>query len=414
MADQKNIVILGSSYAGFNVAHYLLRHAISKLADPASYKIVLVSPSSTYYCRPASPRALITASAFPQEDLFKPIEPCFSRYPAENFQFVHGKAMKWDTDARTVVVELMDGKGTETLTYYSLLVGTGSSTPSPMMGVHDGDAALKKSWEAFRSVLPSAKHIVIAGGGPTGIETAAELGEHLNGKPGWFAGPNKSPKVQITVVTAGDHVLPYLRSSIADKAEPLLARVGVNVVKGVKVESVSPPDAGYKGNVASKATVTLANGKTIDADLYIPSTGYMPNTSFVPPQLLASDGRIKTDSATLRVPGAGERVYALGDCSDYARQAIHLLLEAIPIASNNMKRDLFLAEGQDKLAPAEKQYKEDTRATHLVPIGLSGGVGSAMGHGLPGFVITMIKGKHYWLNTMPKIWSGEQWAKEAA
>jgi hypothetical protein len=36
-----------------------------------------------------------------------------------------------------------------------------------------------------------------------------------------------------------------------------------------------------------------------------------------------------------------------------------------------------------------------------------------MGYGMPGFMVTMIKGKHYWLNTLPKVWSGEQWAKEA-
>ncbi|KAK0388476.1 hypothetical protein NLU13_4720 [Sarocladium strictum] len=413
MADQKNIVILGSSYAGFSVAHYLLRHAIPKLPTPSNYKIILVSPSTTFFCRPASPRALITDAAFPQDDLFRPIEPCFERYPSENFSFVHGKATSWDPDARTVVVDLSEGKGKATLTYHSLLVATGSGTPSPLMGVHDSDAALKKSWEAFRAALPSAKHIVIAGGGPTGIETAAELGEHLNGKPGWFAGELKDPKVKITVVTSGDHILPYLRSSIADKAEPLLAKIGVSIIKDTKVEAVSPPDAGSKTNVASKATISLQGGNTIEADLYIPSTGYIPSTSFVPPRLLAADGRIKVDPSTLRVPDAGDRVYALGDCSDYARQAIHLLLEAVPCAGNNMKRDLFLAEGLEKDAPAEKKYKEDTRETHLVPIGTSTGVGSAMGHGIPSFVVTMIKGKHYWLNTLPKVWSGEQWAKEA-
>ena len=78
-----------------------------------------------------------------------------------------------------------------------------------------------------------------------------------------------------------------------------------------------------------------------------------------------------------------------------------------------MKRDIFLVEGLEKQAPAEKKFKEDTRETHLVPIGSSTGIGSAMGYGMPGFMVTMIKGKHYWLNTLPKVWSGEQWAKEA-
>ncbi|KAH8178586.1 pyridine nucleotide-disulfide oxidoreductase domain-containing protein [Sarocladium implicatum] len=413
MADKKNIVILGSSYAGLSVAHYLLRHAIPKLPSSSSYTVVLVSPSKTWYLRPASPRALITDDAFPQEDLFKPIEPLFTRYPKENFRFVHGKATKWDTDARSVVIDLSDGtNGQETVSYHSLVVATGSGTPSPLMGIHDGDAELKKQWASFRTGLASAKHIVIAGGGPTGVETAAELGEHLNGKPGWFAGKLKDPKVKITVV-AGNRLIPVLRPALADKAEPMLAKLGVSVLTGTKVQGVSPPDAGTKTNVATKTTVTLSDGKTLDADLYIPSTGYIPSTTFVPSSLLGADGRIKTDSATLRVPDAGDRVYALGDCSDYARQAVHLLLQAIPIAGNTIKRDLFLAEGLADKAPVEKHFKEDTGETQLVPIGSSTGFGAFNGYSLPGFLVSQIKGKHYWLNTAPKLWTGDQWAKEA-
>ena len=411
MADQKNILILGASYAGVSVAHYLLRHAIPKLPSPSSYTVVLVSPSTSFYCRTASPRALITDDAFPQKDLFKAIEPLFARYPKENFRFVHGKATKWDTDARSVVIDLSDkSKGQETVSYHSLLVATGSATPSPLMGVHDGDAQLKSQWATFRAALSSAKHIVIAGGGPTGIETSAELGEHLNGKPGWFAGKLKDPKVKITVV-AGTRLLPVLRTGITDKAEPMLAKLGVTVLKGTKVQGVSPPDAGTKTNVATKATVTLSDGKTLDADLYIPSTGYIPSTTFAPSTLLADDGRIKVDS--FRVPNAGDRVYALGDCSDYARQAVHILLEAIPIAGNTMKRDLFLAEGLKDKAPAEKTFKGDTRETQLVPIGISTVLGAFNGYSIPGMMVSQIKGKHYWLNTLDKLWTGEQFAKEA-
>jgi NADH dehydrogenase FAD-containing subunit len=55
----------------------------------------------------------------------------------------------------------------------------------------------------FRKALSSAKSIVVAGGGPAGVETAGELGEYLNGQAGWFHSGMSKPKVQITVVTAG-------------------------------------------------------------------------------------------------------------------------------------------------------------------------------------------------------------------
>ena len=89
-----------------------------------------------------------------------------------------------------------------------------------------------------------------------------------------------------------------------------------------------------------------------------------------------------------------------------------LLFAAIPVAGNNMKRDLFLAEGLEKEAPAEKIHKEDVKKTQLVPIGSGTGVGEAMGFSLPAILVTQIKGKHYWTNTIDKLVSGEQFAKE--
>lgn len=412
-SDQKHIVVLGGAWGGVSVAQYVLRHAVPKLPSPSSYKVILVSPSKTFYCRTASPRALISDDLLDQSKLFTPIAPGFEQYPKENFQFVHGKATAWDTNGRTVQVQLAGSDKTESFTYHALVVATGSSTTSPLMGAQNGEKVLKESWAAFRAALPTAKHIVIGGGGATGVETAAELGENLNGKPGWFSGKNTNPKVKITIVNSRAHLLPLLRSSIADKAEPLLAKLGVTVVNNRRVTSVTPEDAGRDASVAAKTTVTLDNGEKLEADLYIPAAGYAANTSFAPKQLLADDGRIKVD-AQLRVPSAGDRVYAIGDCSTYARQAIHLLLEAIPVCGNNVKRDLFLAEGQKAGAPAEKTYKEDTRETQLVPIGKGTGIGAAMGYSMPGMVISLIKGRDYWLSTIPALVNGKQWAKEAA
>lgn len=297
------------------------------------------------------------------------------------------------------------------IAYHALIIGTGSSTPSPLLSLNaDGKDELKAQWETFRSALPSAKSIVVAGGGPAGIETAGELGEHLNGRAWWFSSKLENPNVKITVVTSGSEVLPYLRPEIARTAEGFLAKVGVEVIKDVKVESVTPSDAGRKEAVAGKAEVKLSNGETMQADLYIPAYGMDANTEFVEQSLKGADGRVTTNPETLRVDKAGPRVYAAGDASDYARPAIPIIAQAIPVLCANLKRDLLADAGQT-VSGEDRLYKVDPSETQLVPIGQSKGVGAAMGWKLPSFLVWLIKGREYWVGMVGGTWSGKQFAK---
>ncbi|CAF9925102.1 MAG: hypothetical protein HETSPECPRED_005744 [Heterodermia speciosa] len=409
-ASKKNIVIIGGSYGGISVAHNLLKHAIPILPDQASYQIVLVSAASQVICRPACPRALISDEMFNQNKLFVGIPQVFEQYPKGSLRFVHARATNLDYNDRIVSVTFQEGN-TEQIDYHALVIATGASTPSPLHGLNRDEQSLKASWHDFRKALPNAKSIVITGAGPTGVETAGELGEYLNGRPGWFSSKPEKPNVSITVVNAGSQILPVLRPAIAAKAERLLDKVGVTVIKNARVQSVKPEGAGTETALTTKTTVTLNTGQTLDADLYIPATGSKPNTGFVPQALLAPDGRVDTNPATLRVDKAGERVYAIGDASSYARQAIHIMLEAIPVVSANIKRDLLLAAGKEGVGE-DRNFQADVRETQMVPVGRSKGVGAAMGYQLPSLLVWLIKGRDYWLWTTGGLWSGKQWVKE--
>ena len=173
-----------------------------------------------------------------------------------------------------------------------------------------------------------------------------------------------------------------------------------------------PTSAGLT-DVAAPAIRSLENGMVLDTDLYIPATGTRPNTGFIQKALLTGDGRVETNASTLRLDRAGPRIYAIGDVASYARPAIHLLLDAIPVLCANIKRDLLLASGAEATAVSEdKMFKEDSRETQMVPIGKSKGVGAAMGYRLPSFMVWLIKGRDYWLWTTGNLWNGKQWAKE--
>lgn len=408
---RKNIVILGGSYGGISAAHYVLRHVLPKLPEQESYQVVLVSIGTEVMCRPACPRAMISDDFFPQEKLFVNIPTQFEKYPQGSFRFVQGTATHLDHVQRTVSIEMAGSGGDVIFDFYALVIATGASTQSPLIGANGDETLLRSSWNVLRRALPSAKHIVIGGGGPTGVETAGELGEYLNGRAWFFHKGLENPDVKITLLTSGSKLLPVLRPSIAEKAEKLLAKVGVTVVKNSPIQDVSPtaPESGEK---PGPVIVSLKDGSTIEADLYIPAFGTTPNTTFIKKELLADDGRVETNTATLRVDKAGERVYAIGDASTYARAAVHHILNAVPVLGANIKRDLLLAAGQS-VSGVDREFKEIKKEMQMVPIGRSKGVGAAFGWQLPSFMVWLIKGRDYFLWTTGPLWNGTHWAKES-
>jgi apoptosis-inducing factor 2 len=416
-SQTKNILILGGSYGGISTAHYILQHVVPVLPNPDTYRVIVISASSQAICRQACPRALISDTMFPQDQLFVTIPEQFAQYPDTRFRFVQASVTRVDHTNQSVSFRSAQDKSMgdgvdESLDFHALVIATGASTPSPLLGFNRDERYLRASWEAFRQALPTAKTIVVGGGGPTAVEVAGELGEYLNGRPGWFKSTEEHDKVKIMIVTSATKILPLLRPAIAEKAERYLAQVGVSVIKNARVASVSPESAGT-ADVASKAAITLEEGKILEADLYIPAFGTTPNTSFLDQSLLTPDGRVNTDPATLRVTKAGKCIYAIGDASSWARPAVHSILDSIPILCANLRRDLMLAAGVvEAKAGEEKKFKEETRETQLVPIGKSKGVGAAMGWRLPSFLVWLIKGRDYWLWTTKDLWSGKHWNKK--
>ncbi|KAL4982118.1 hypothetical protein BDW68DRAFT_192429 [Aspergillus falconensis] len=368
VSKTKTILILGGSYAGTSTAHYALKHILPAFPSPDSYQVVLVSSSHEVICRPAAPRTLIADSYFDQSKLFVSVEERFKPY-GEKFKFIHGRAKWLEHERRVVVVDQLDTDTKIELEYHALIIGTGSSTSSPLLSLNSaGKPELTARWKSFRGALSSARSILIAGGGPTGIETAGELGEHLNGKAGWFSSSLAEPKVKITVL-------------------------GVGVIKNVKVEGVTPVEAGKEEQLTAKTAVKLSNAEILQAELR------------------QTDGCRRT-RRTLCVEKAGPLVYAAGDVSDYARPAIHILMVAIPVLCANLKRDLFAEAGQT-ISGEDWLFKADESETQLVPSGKGKGVDAAKSYRMPSFFVWLIKGRDYWLGMTGGIWSGTQWAKQA-
>ncbi|KAJ9666742.1 hypothetical protein H2201_003146 [Coniosporium apollinis] len=419
MADSttKNIVILGASFSGLSVAHYFLKHILPSLpASSGPYHVYLINPSDSFYWRIGAPRVVVSNDLLPISRSFYPIADGFTQYGSDRFTFIQGTATSLDTSARTVTVVPCTEDGAEQhdrtrqLPYYALVIATGTRTPSKALSTHTTTKVAKDAIADLQTRLPRAKTVLIAGGGPAGVETAGEIGEQLNGRAGFAAKRPGKTHATITLVAGGSRLLSALRPALAKTAEGYLNKVGVDVIYNVKMESATPTGDG-------KTEVRLSNGETRVVDVFIPATGVEPNTEFLPAHLKNEKGYVKTNPSTLRVDEAGPRVYCLGDVGTYTRGGVMDIYDAVPVIMTNISRDLHAAVGSEKNnglpTGKDRAYKPNLKETQLVPVGRSVGVGAVFGWKLPSTMVWAIKGRDYLTGAAPSIQMGTKWKKDA-
>lgn len=120
-----------------------------------------------------------------------------------------------------------------------------------------------------------------------------------------------------------------------------VSKSAINILKDLKVD-VRPQT---KVSSSRQATpdgpqeLTLSDGSQLTADLYIPTYGIVPNSSYVPSKYLNADGFIVVDDY-LKIKGLENKpVWAIGDVSD--REAPQFMF--VDRQSNHVVKSVFLA-----------------------------------------------------------------------
>lgn len=100
--------------------------------------------------------------------------------------------------------------------------------------------------------------------------------------------------------------------SVSKTALGMLRDLNVDVKLQTKVNRSSRT----KREGSNQIEVSLSNGTTLSADLYIPTSGIVPNSSYIPDKHLNANGFVKVDEY-FRVKGLeNQHVWAIGDVSD--------------------------------------------------------------------------------------------------
>src|SRR5881275_863299 len=141
---------------------------------------------------------------------------------------------------------------------------------------------------------------VVAGGGFSGVEAVAELNDFVRAAAKGFR--NLRPEeIRVVLLHAGTLILPELPASLAEFAQRLLARRGVEIRLETRLAG------------ATAGTALLANGGRIATRTLVSTVPSAPNPIVAALPLKMDRGRIVVDSG-LEVP---ERpgVWAVGDCA---------------------------------------------------------------------------------------------------
>ncbi|ONK65962.1 uncharacterized protein A4U43_C06F2770 [Asparagus officinalis] len=352
---RKKVVILGTGWAGTSFLKNL---------DSSLYDVQVVSPRNYFAFTPLLPS--VTCGTVEARSIVEPIRKIIKKKGGE-VKFWEAECFKIDpankkVHCRSEIGTNLDGNGEFQVEYDYLVVALGArantfNTPGVMEHCHflkeveDAQKIRRSVMDCFeKASLPNLDdeqrkknlHFVIVGGGPTGVEFAAELHDFVTEDLSKLY-PTVCKLVKISVVEASEHILTMFDKRITNFAEEKFGRDGIDVKTGVKVVKVSDNAI----HMISRST-----GETSEPyGMAVWSTGIgtRPVILDFMKQIGQADRRVLATDEWLRVRGC-DGVYALGDCATISqRKIMENVSEIFKIADKDNSGTLTVKEIHDVL-----------------------------------------------------------------
>lgn len=305
MPDRPKLLVLGCGFAGFSLLSNLR-------AD--RWDATLLSPRNYFLFTPLLPSAVSGSVEF--RSILEP-----ARRRLRNVRVIEGGAESVDFEARKVTCAGAIGGERFQLDYDRLVLAVGASVGDygvpgvrehalTLASVEDARAVRRGILEQFaKAEIPglSAEELrrrltfVVCGGGPTGVEVAAEIDDLLDDELRRDY-PELASHARIILVEALERILTSFDEALGLYAQQHFLREGIQVRTSSAVQSIDAE------------AVRLKNGDVIPYGLVLWAGGNAPvpflTTLGLP---LTRRGRLPVDTF-LRVPSL-ENVYAIGDCA---------------------------------------------------------------------------------------------------
>ncbi len=302
---RSKLIILGTGFSSFSLV---------KDIDTELSEVVIVSPRNHFLFTPLLPSTTVGTIEF--RSIIEPV-----RTARTNIQFYQAACTGVDPERQIIHCEGALDKNPFQLEYDRLVIAVGAvSNTYGIPGVlehalflkelADARAIRQRIIECFeRASTPGLSeeerrrllHFVVVGGGPTGVEFAAEMHDFLTEDlHKWF--PQLANEVRITLLEAMKQILGSFDTRLSGYAMKIFQRQRIEIRTGSPVREVK------------ETTVILHDGTEIPFGLVVWSTGLGP-TSLVHSLRFPKDkaSRLITDEHFC-VKNT-RNIYAMGDCA---------------------------------------------------------------------------------------------------
>ena len=388
------VVILGGGYGGVYTAH-----GLRSAARRDRIELSLVSRNNFFLFQPML--AEVVSGSIEPAHILNPIRrlcPDANLYKSEIDAI--------DPQGRQVIIRYPGHPHYHSIDYDHLVIAVGVSTDlSALPGLAEhafpfrtmGDALVLR--DHLIGVMETAEveddpeqkrellTFVVAGGGYTGVEVAAEINEFVLEAASSYRRVGRD-EIKVILLQGSDRILPELSVELADFSRKLLERRGVEVRLGTRIQG------------ATAQSAILDDEDTIPTRTLVAAVGAAPNRVLDSMPFPRDDrGRLVVDE-TLAVPDY-PGVWAIGDCAaipDVRRggtcppAAQYTLREAKQLAHN------ILASIADR--PVRRfSYKG---LGVFVPLGRFSAAAEVLGFRLSGFLAWWLY-RTYYLYQLPRF-----------
>jgi len=322
--DKPKLVILGGGWGSV---------ALLKGLNPEDYHVTVVSPTNYFLFTPMLPSATVGTLEF--RSLVEPIRRIVGKVRGH---FIRASAEDVDFSEKLVELSQKDNEGNEVrfyLPYDKLVIAVGSTTnPHGVKGLEnchflkDIDDAQKIRNHILTNLeyacLPTTSDeerrrllsFVVSGGGPTGVEFAAELFDLLNEDLTAHFPKLLRNEISVHLIQSRGHILNTYDEAVSKYAEERFSRDQVEVLVNSRVKEVRPDKILFTQKDEHGETIT----KELPMGFCLWSTG-VSQTEFCQ-RVSEKLGSVQTNrhaletDTHLRLNGTplGD-VYAIGDCA---------------------------------------------------------------------------------------------------
>ncbi|EMD38098.1 hypothetical protein CERSUDRAFT_113234 [Gelatoporia subvermispora B] len=348
-----HLVIVGGGWGAVGILQSL---------RPGDYHVTVVSPETFTTFTPLLPSAAV--GTVQVRSLVEPLRKIIARLRGH---FLNAKAVDLVMSERLLEVETNGVNGPQRLyvPYDKLIIAVGSTSATHGVNGLEHCFQLKTTQDARlirqriidnfeQASLPTTSpeerkrllSFVVCGGGPTGVEAAAEIYDLCQEDIMKYYPKICRGEVSIHVIQSREHILNTYSEAISRYAEKKFLHDEIDLITTARVAEVHPDSVEY----TKKGKDGKPERHSIPTNFVLWSTGIAMNpfvarvSSLLPNQVHKK--AIEVD-AHLRVKGSppGE-VYAIGDASTIETSVVSYLLELVDEADKNKDGKIDFDEWQ--------------------------------------------------------------------